>query len=328
MDAQKTIKKYVLKSWMKTIGLVFCLAVLVFLVLAFTAMGAADNDAFEFYPNESETGSMAYIDVVGVSDWLYQYDDATYYTVLDAEGYLYTVRLSDSQFKNMKAQYDYWNEESEDAAVPEAYHLVGYVKRISTGARTNIASVWQITTTEYDQYFGEKYIDATTSVGAQNAAPWFFGALMSFLLGGLFLMVYNRSGRNAKKCLKRLEELGLTEKAAEQLENTTFHTVVGKNKGVLSQDFLFGKGTGMVVLYSDILWCYQLNRKVNFVPANSYLMVGTMATAVEAAIDLNRNDRKGVIAEAITIIAQQNPNAMVGYSKEYASTFSAMRKGK
>lgn len=328
MEAQKTIKKYILKPWMKLVGLALCLAAVVFLVMAITAMGAADNDAAEFYPNESETGTMAYIDVVGVSNWLYQYDETIYYTALDAENYLYIVRLSDSQLDDMQAQRDYWDDESESAVMPAAYHLVGYVKEISSDARSNIADVWQITTAEYDQYFGAKYIDATTSTGEQAAAPWFVGALFCGLFALWFLLVYSQSAKKAKKCLKRLEELNLTERAARQLENVECNTVIGKDRGMLSQEFLFGKGTGMVVPYGDILWCYQLDRKRNFVPVNSYLMVGTMATAVEAAVDLGRNDRKGIIAEAIAAIAQRNPDAMIGYHKDFAKTFSAMRKGK
>lgn len=328
MDAEKTLKKYILRGWMKTVGLVLCAAMLVLLVMGITAMGAANNDAAEFYPSESENGTMAYIDVVGVSDWLYQYDEATYYSALDAEGYLYTVRLSDSQFKDLKAQFDYFMSEDENAPVPEAYRLVGYVQNTPSNVRTNLAQVWEITQTDYDNYFGTKFLNATTSTGEQASAPWFVGALFCFLFAVVFLLTYHQSSKVAKKCLQRLEELGLTERAAQQLENAECNTVIGKNKGMLSQEFVFGKGTGMVVPYSDILWCYQQDRKRNFVPVNSYLMIGTMATAVVAAVELGHNDKQGIIAGALMAIAQRNPNTIVGYSRENANSFSALRKGK
>ncbi len=327
MDSQKTIKKYILrKPWMKVAGIVLCVATLILVAIGFAALGAADNDAAEFYPSETPVGTMAYVDVVGVSDWLYQYDDAVYYTVLDAEGYLYTVRLSDSGFDNLKAQNDYWHDERADAPVPEAVRLTGYVQSVTNDIRTNLSDVWGITTSEYDQYFGQNYLNTTTSTGEQACMPWFMGALFAFLFGLFFLIMAGRSEKIAKKCLARLEELNLLERAAQQVENVEINTPIGKNKGMLSQEFLFGKGTGVVVPYSDILWCYQQDRKRNFVPVNSYLMVATAYMDAQCAVDLDRYDRKGVISGAIEEIAQRNHEVLVGYSKENGQAYRAMAK--
>ena len=328
MDAKKTIKKYILPRTMSTVSIILVVLALVCSVMGIAALGGADDTALEYYPNESAVGSMAYINVIGVSDWLYQNDEAIYYTAMDEEGYLYTVRLSDSQFKSLSAQFDYWMDENEDAVPPAPFKLEGLVRDVTSDIRSTVAECWEMTTVEYDQYFGNTFLDATSSPSEEASAPWFFGALLLGCFGLVFLLVSGRSKRNAKKCLKRLEELGLTERAAQQVEMADSNTVIGKNRGMLSRDFLFGKGTGMVVPYSDIIWAYQLDRKRNFVPVNSYLMVGTMATAVEAAVDLNKTDKQGVIAEALEIIYQRNPEAMIGYNKEFAKNFSAIRKGK
>lgn len=329
MDTTKTIKKYILpKSWMKIAGLVLCLVTVVCLIWGLAALGSADSDAAEFYPSETPDGTMAYIDIVGVSDWLCEYDGATYYAVEDAEGYFYTVRLSDSQFKKLDAQLDYWYRESNDVPVPEAYHLEGYVRSIDADIRSTLAEVLGLTSAEYGDYFGTKYVDGTTSIGEQASLPWFMGALFCFLFALFFLILYGRSAKLAKKCLIRLDELNLLDRAARQVENVECNTVIGKNQGMLSQEFLFGRGTGIVVPYSDILWCYQLDRKRNFVPVNSYLMVATADFSAQTAVDLNRVDRHGVISEALQIIAQRNPNVLVGYSKENGNAYKAMRANK
>lgn len=326
MDPQKIIKRYILPRGMAIAAAVLILAAAVLGALSFVAMGSADTEALEFYPSDSENGTMAYIDVVGISDWLYQYDDTVYYTALDADGYLYTVRLTDSQFKKLAPQLAYWNDESVDAVMPEAFRLEGLVTALSADARSTLADCWQLTTAEFDLYFGTKFLDATTSSGEAAAAPWLVGTLVCGLFGLAFLIVAATSASTARKFLRRLEELGLTQRAAQQLENTESGTVIGKNRGILTQDFLFGKGTGVVVPYADILWCYQLDRKRSFIPVNSYLMVGTMGSAPVGAVDLNRNDRQGVITEALAVIAQRNPNAMVGYSKEAANAFKETRR--
>lgn len=327
MDAQKTIKKYILPKTMTIISALLVVIGLVLAVLGIVAMSNADTEALEFYPDESATNSMAYIDVVAVSDWAYQYDEAVYYTAMDADGYLYTVRLNDSVFKQMAEQNEYWNTDDENAVAPAPFRLEGVVKDASNDTRDSMAEAWDMTAEEYYQYFGHKYIDATTNSRTEALGPWLFGAIMFCLFGIVFLFLSGKANRNAKKCLARLEELGMLERAAQQVEMTDSNTIIGKNRGMLSRDFLFGKGTGMVVAYSDILWAYQQDRKRNLVPVNSYLMVGTMATAVEGAVDLNRNDRHGYIAEALEIIGQRNPEAMIGYSRDFAKAFNAIRKG-
>lgn len=327
MDSQKTIKKYILpKSWIGILGFVLLAAALVLAVLSVGARSSNEMEAVEFYPSESENGTMAYVDVVGISNWLYKYDGATYYSVEDAEGYMYTVRVSDSEYDDMAEQQEYWNRTSETAPMPEAYRLEGYVQSTPSDIRSSLAESWSITTAEYTTYFGTKYLNATTSTGQQAAAPYFGGAMFCGILALLFLILSLSAGSKAKKYLKQLEERCLLEKAAQQLENTETHTVIGKNNGILTQDFLFGKGTGVVVPYSDIAWCYKQDRKRNFVVVDSYLMVGTAHTGVEAAISLGRADKDLVIGQAIAVIAQKNPNALVGYTGENQSAYKALVK--
>lgn len=327
MNEKQIIKKYILPKGMTVVAMLLLIAALVLAIVGMTAGASEDETAQEFFPSESPNGTMAYIDVVGVSDWLYKYDGNTYYSVEDAEGYLYTVKLKDSQFNSLDDQQVYWNRATEDEPMPAAYHLVGVVTAVTSDIRNNLADCWSISTDDYDLYFGTKYLDATTSASAEASAPWFVFAFMCGIFGIAFLVGPGRASRNAKKCLKNLEEKGLLERAAQQLENTEMHTVLGKKKkGIMTQDFLFGKGTGMVVPYSDIIWCYQNDRRYNFVPVDSYLMVGTVANGVEPAVDLNKYDKDGVIVEALETIAQRNPQAMVGYKREFAKAFKEIRK--
>ena len=87
MDSKKIIKKYIMPNALVRVGcILFSLLLVLTLLMGLAEMGAETPDPVEFFPSETPTGTMAYIDVVGVSGWLYQYDDAIYYTVEDAEG--------------------------------------------------------------------------------------------------------------------------------------------------------------------------------------------------------------------------------------------------
>lgn len=328
MDEKKIIKKYICPgAWMTVVGCLLAVVLIVSLVMGVMTLNADTGEAVEFYPSETPAGTMAYIDVVGVSSWLFRSDDMTYYSVEDAEGYLYTVRLTDAQFAAMAEQQKYWERESENVTVPAPYHLEGYVQNVTAELRENLSQSWSITEDEYDLYFGTLYLNATTSVGAENSAGWFLAAMFSGIFAIVCLVFKVRAGVNAKKCLARLEERSLLEKAARELEFTEGHTVIGKNKAVLTQDFLFGKGTGVVVAYDDILWAYQMDQRRNFVIASSYLMVATSFMNPQGAIDLNKADRQGYIGDAIAIITQRNPKTLLGFTNENRKAYRAMVKG-
>lgn len=329
MNEKQIIKKYIQPKGMSVVAMLLLIAALVLAIVGMTAGASETGTAQEFFPGESPNGTMAYIDVVGVSDWLYKYDGSTYYSVEDAFGYLYTVKLKDSQFSNLKDQQIFWNRETDDVPMPAAFRLEGVVTAVTSDIRTNLADCWGITTEDYDLYFGTKFLDATTTASEEASAPWFVFAALCGIFGIAFLVGPVRASRNAKKCLQNLEEKGLLERAAQQLENTEMHTVIGKkNRGIMTQDFIFGKGTGMVVPYTDIIWCYQNDRRYNFVPVNSYLMVGTVVNGVEPAVDLNKYDKDGFIVEALEQIAQRNSQAMVGYKREFLKAFKEIRKEK
>lgn len=327
MDSRKIIQKYIMPGGFIRVGSVlFAVLLAVTLFMGLTAMNAEMPDPVEFYPSETPTGTMAYIDVVGVSNWLYNYDGAIYYSVEDAEGYLYTVRLKDSQLKQMSQQEEYWNRTTETAPMPAAYRLVGYVQKAGDDIRESLAQSWDITPAEYAQYFGENYLNATTSAAAENSAGWFVGAMFSGLFALLCLIFQARAASVSKKCLRVLEERCLLEKAAQQLENAEEHLVIGKNRGVLTRDFLFGKGTGAVVACSDIRWAYKQDAKRYFMPVNSYLMVATSWMGVQSVIDLNRPDKSGCIPEALEVIGQRNPEVLLGYTNENRKAYKTALK--
>ena len=317
MDAKKTIKAYIMpRPWVRVLLAVMTLSMALCLVLGLLTLNGEEADAVVFHPVDSETGGMAYIDVVGVSDWLYQYDDATYYSVEDAEGYLYTVRLTERQYNAMAEQQVFWNRESDSEPMPAPYRLVGLVQGTPDNVRSSLAQSWDITPAQYDNYFGILLLNATTSANAQASSGWFLGALFSGMFALLCCVFQFRAAGVAKKCLARLEETGMLEKAAMQLDNPVNQTVIGRNKAILTGDFLFGKGTGAVLAYSDIIWCYQQDQRRNFMVANSYLTAGTAFLAPQGVIDLNRPDKEGIIGDALTVIARKNPEVLVGYSRE------------
>ena len=327
MDAAKIIKKYISSpTWVGIVGWLLAVITVVSLVTGLVQSAMVGSIAAqEFYPDYSEAGTQAYIDVVGVSDWLYKNDGDVYYSVEDAEGYLYTVRMKTSLFNKLTAQQEYWNRTSEDAPMPEAYRLSGCVRKSTSDIKSSLSQAWGITTTEYSLYFGAAYLDTTTSAGAEAGV---MGYALAFFCGifalGLLLSFYSVASQ-AKKCLAALEERGLLERAAAQLESGIL-LKLGKDRGRLTDQFIFGRGTGLVLRYDEILWAYQRTQRTNYVVTNISLVVNTRRKKNQSIVTMGRKGKDNQIAQALLMIYQHNPRALVGYTPENASAYKQLLK--
>ncbi len=327
MDPKKIIKKYIDKpAWVTVLGVILLAAAAVLLFLGISAGNAADEAviAQPYYPDECESGDFVYVDVIGISNWLYQYDDDTYYTILDAEGYMYTAQVSDSDYKKMQAQYDYWMDDNEDAVPPAPYRLEGMARNITSTIRSSLAESWDITTSEYDQYFGSTYLNANASPGSEAGSGYYLGAMLALIFGLCMVLICLPTNIATKKTLNRLEEQSLLERAAQQLEEGSY-TTIGKDELRLSGDMLFAKGSGAAVPYSDILWIYRRTVRTNFVIENLYLQVNSKHYSFSVHLG---NPKKGdpLLQQAAVTIAEKNPAVLIGYSKENQKAFTQLRK--
>ena len=148
-----------------------------------------------------------------------------------------------------------------------------------------------------------------------------------FLLIGLLTSVPAMT--RAKKYVKALEEKGLLEKAAAELDGPTAK-VIGKNKGVITENFLFGNKTGIVLPHSDILWTYkhkQTTTVLFVIPIMTVesLMVCTAKKQGMMVINLGGKDKKEELKDAILTIYRSNPRTLVGYSQENQQAYKQLR---
>ena len=108
-----------------------------------------------------DDGTYAYIDMIGISDWIFQHNGDTYYAAED-ESYLYIVVVSDDQLAEMEEEQVYW-ERDEDSEDPPVYYLTGIMGTIDQATRDAFKEVFDIDDADFDYYFGDYYLDATLS---------------------------------------------------------------------------------------------------------------------------------------------------------------------
>lgn len=127
------------------------------------------------------------------------------------------------------------------------------------------------------------------------------------------------------KCLRRLEETGELEKAAAAL-SAPDACIIGKNVGRVSGGYLYGKGTGMVVRVADVIWLYKFVQRTYFIPTNASLMVTTADHNKIPAVIFGRNDKNQELEQAMLQMHKQNPNILLGFTRENQKAANAARK--
>lgn len=219
-----------------------------------TFTGEADKEAAPFNAETSAKGTYSYIDAVGVSDWMYKYSynstKEIFYCVLDTEGHLNFATISDGNYAKMTAQRAYWEDESEDAAVPEPYRIYGEAWPLNASLTTRNA-LYDVSGAESDgefrDYFGQMYLLGGYNPMEETASGFWVAALFLFLFGMVVLTCCAPVSKKTRKSLKALKEARKVEEAAEELAegNAIGPCVIGEN-------YLFVRKQGVAIALSGI----------------------------------------------------------------------------
>ncbi len=203
---------------------------------------------------------------------------------------------------------------------PEPYRVYGYAKTTGSTVARQLAETWGIEKDDYLAQYGKVLLDtnATDESGVTMGAV--LGGFIALLIGLIFVLALVPAEQNAAKCLRALEARGLTQRAAGQLESEA-NLVIGKDEGRLSQEFLYGRKTGIVVPYDSILWCYRRVTRQNFSTVSTSLILCTRDMKKKAAIVLSGKDKDDVLNRAMLVIAAHNPTVLLGFTNENASAY-------
>lgn len=140
------------------------------------------------------------------------------------------------------------------------------------------------------------------------------------ILGGTLVMFVGISSipgyRNAARCLNRLEELGLLDKAADEIkfgDPQPFGLY-----GCITESFVYGNGA--IFAIDDILWVYPApERKF------TALKMGSRAYPPMTVSGAANNDRKGTLDQAIATLKSRNPAILVGNTSENKKAYQLLR---
>ena len=338
MNSEQTLKKYIAPAGLLApLCWLLALAGIVLLALGVRQTGIEDDPAAaqRFDPLTAKSGDYVYMDIGGVSDWLYKVSgdggDFTYYAAEDENGSGgYILILDDEQFAALSAQNEYWNRTT-DALPGETERLYGTVKWYSAPIRSELAGlIAQIYTDvpedEFDDVFGTVLLNATIQPSGEYATAYMIGGGVLLVLWLIAALIRTLSRRALRQNIRQLNKCGSLALAAEEL-NSADNTVIGKDKVRVSQHCLFAKRKGIAVLLEDILWYYKEVINSNDVTI-THLVLRMRNGKSYNPISIVGEDKHGLADELLALLGERCPDALVEYNHENAKAYKAMRKGK
>lgn len=147
-----------------------------------------------------------------------------------------------------------------------------------------------------------------------------FFAFVAFLCGTLPTLL------RANKSLKNLEESSDMDKAAKELTSADSKKIMN-GKLILTENYVFCKGTGYIFTYDEILWAYR-HRQTNtilFIPIqvidSLYIAAKGMKPKMVASMGKDKLDE---IKAAILEIYNHNQNCLIGYTNESVAKYKSL----
>lgn len=250
---------------------------------------------------EEQAGDYSYIDVVDMTDWVYQVTDRSggekvFYFAGDADGYVYLVRLSDAQYAEFAGISD---------ELPAPVRLTGVLCTVPKRYIPDLAEIDGTTVEEYIAYYGDYYIDAAMTPADMDNG-FLTGAIAAFAAAVILLLQSAAFSVQFAKEIKRLEREGLLERAEYEFQRARgdIHAAVR-----LSDTFIYGRHSDLARPLTDVLWVYWYGGGV----VDVHLLT---TDGRECMLRLSGGAARRSAEEILQAVSVRNSGVLVGRTRE------------
>ena len=310
MNDKKRIKKYIGKRWSDVFGWVMLaitvICALLGMLLDTHMIGRSLDVPVEVTP-ETKRGYV-YLDIYAISKQVYYWHEETakdyYYLANDEEGNFYFVMFNEPMEGLLKQQRVYWDDYTDAKKPKEPYRVCGTVRNVSNDAFDAL-----IEDTGYEAEMleeiisngGKKGIEVDLTASRNLASKLELSAICLITFSLIWIFSGTRRRKLTRLTLKRLKELDLTEKAAQELE------AAGKSKTpvLLTKNFVFVRRSGAVFPYDDIAFLF-----------NSATSIVIHTKTLSNCQLLNTMNMRPQLEALVAEISKRAPYALVGCTVE------------
>lgn len=283
--------------------------------------------------DKDKEDKIAYLDMVGFMQFATYGDDLSYYIAYDNDLF-YIISMKDKD-------YEYFADQFDTTEVVRAY---GFTKEIAQEAKSYAIQTLNeelgeeaVSYANFEDIFGDVYLAVErdnkmkgffTPLFALNGVSVFFGAVA--LAAGLILFFANKAavGSFEKYQGESPENYSIARQISSE-ETKTYDKL-----GLILTDQLLISCSGVlnIIDYKDIFWTYLTNHRTNGISDYNFLNIctndGKRFTCGSGTTfgKKNRTNTQENHNEILDIIAQKNPDARIGYTKEYLDEFNQLLK--
>lgn len=232
----------------------------------------------------------------------------TFYIVGNGENE-YILKLDDKQYKKIREEYEKNEADFKYHIVGRTYPIFDNLEKASQNTYNDNKGEKVISSSNYEEYFGQAYIDGTENLGMVIAGVFFVLGCVMAVVALISVIEYIHTVIKLNRAIKEYGK----ERLEEQLNDleTRSYPRVG---AYLTKQYLISNSVDFkVISYDDILWMYLLNRRMNFISIGIFIMVATKDGKCQPVV-CGRNKR--ALEKVILEIYEKNPAIWLGYTKE------------
>lgn len=249
-------------------------------------------------------------------------DTTDAYYILTDGNYLYVAYMSVDDYNKVNDENDY------DGTI-KIEGVTGIpssdVKKLAIDTYNELFEA-ELTTADYDAYFGDIYIDTTKKYSSGYNIINVIGFML--LLVSIICLIINIAKKiSYNKNIKKLSRVELKHINDELNNPKSFY--YNYAKVYLTENYIVSISLPFCVIkYADILWMYKHVQRTNGIKTNESIILKDMFNKSYsiASMSLSTKAKTEQFEEIMNTISQKNPNILVGYTKENINEFKSKIK--
>ena len=184
----------------------------------------------------------------------------------------------------------------------------------------------QLTTADYESYFGDVYIDMTKEYSSSSDVINVIG-FITLIVGIICLIVNIAKKISYNKNIKKFSRVEIKHINEELNNPNSFY--YNYAKVYLTDNYIVSISLPFCVIkYADILWMYKHVQRTNGIKTNESIILKDMFNKSYsiASMSLSTKAKTEQFEEIMNTISQKNPNILVGYTKENINEYKTKIK--
>lgn len=248
--------------------------------------------------------------------------DKAYYIVFDGN-YYYIVYMTDKEYQKISKEV----KKKSITIYGTTTYTTSDIRALALDAyNEGLEEENKITEEDFNNYFGEIYLDITKSDNFKNTLLIVISS--SVVLASLCLVIFGIKKRKSNKILSSISEKNIEKLEKELREEDTLY--FSKNHLILTKNHVVTFINNFKIIdYKDIIWIYEneITQKLFTIERSINVMNTKKENITIMKISGMNKKNELIVNNIINLISKKNKNMLVGFNKENKKKIKELNKG-